>query len=1051
MAAQASVSRGGAWGIAPAGARPGRLSLRPPSQLLAQQQQRRRRAATGAPVTVRASSDVFGPPQEMDGVQKTMSGMATPALMGVAAVLVAGAGAVGAALGGQVPGSMKQVAQVGGGVVGAGVAVAAVAQGQEKRGKAAAIELQNKLADGSFDPANLSKTDVDAIGEKYGVTMNEKLVVELQQLYDSYLSSVLPGTGGSLTGGEAEKLRAFLDAIGLADEEAAQVHLDVGRRIMRSRFESSSRDSEVEQRRSFQQLIYASTLLFGDQKASFLLPWKRLFNITDAQLYVAKRDNAKQLFKDSLDALGGELPSDREALKALKSKMDTFKLSDDVAAELVTEASRTFVENQAEKAIACVKRRTRVKDYSEAMAAMQTILEYNAALTSMKDDEELVPGLGPISLLGGKFEEPGRPNDLKEVLKVYLEEKLRKYDGFTEEMETALSELRGVFGLGPKEVTAIRDDVVVRTYRNKLREKVASGELEAAESKAAVLQEMCNNLRFDPASAAQLHMSIYRQKLVSFLEKKALTAEDEAQLGKMRRMMCLQKGEVDAIHKELCGAIVKRAVEDALSAGYEGFSPDDRANVKKAIADVRLDEAAAKEILSAAARRAFLTYTTKSRNQKNRLDAAKELKKLVYFNTMVVGPLLDDVKSDETKEKEAKAKKEFEDIMAQAKKMEEDKKKATEGGDKAEEGAEAAEAGDASTSAEGDDEEAKPSTLAKTEAAADAPAPAELEEAGVQMVTQKDITLAEDLDKRDRLDIYKSFLLFCMSGDAVALPMGSMMVVERDQSEFQRLSQLGDVLGLNQMDVAEVHSGLAEQAFRNQVQQVLADGVLTKEKTEALTDMQKKMGLTDEKAQKVIKGVQNEKLIAGMSAAKRAGSLSLDKVMEMVDSGVEVASFVSKDMRTQLFRQKIESILSDGTGNFDTAEVLEELPEKLGLEQKAVQAVVKDVAGSRKRTTLVQAISYLRQKRLDDAVKDMNNLLACNRANPVDKPMEWAEPEELQDVFSVYMIKDKDEGKQAELQKLLGITDEQAASLKEVIASGGFRLEQEAENEGAIF
>lgn len=135
------------------------------------------------------------------------------------------------------------------------------------------------------------------------------------------------------------------------------------------------------------------------------------------------------------------------------------------------------------------------------------------------------------------------------------------------------------------------DTSMAGNRRNKLREKVASGELEAAESKAAVLQEMCNNLRFDPASAAQLHMSIYRQKLVSFLEKKALTAEDEAQLGKMRRMMCLQKGEVDAIHKELCGAIVKRAVEDALSAGYEGFSPDDRANVKKAIAVRRPSQA----------------------------------------------------------------------------------------------------------------------------------------------------------------------------------------------------------------------------------------------------------------------------------------------------------------------------------------------------------------------------------------------------------------------------------------------------------------------------
>jgi hypothetical protein len=164
-------------------------------------------------------------------------------------------------------------------------------------------------------------------------------------------------------GDESDKLRGFLDAVGLSDEDAAQVHLDVGRRIMRSRFESSSRDSEGEQRRAFQQLIYASALLFGDQKAAFLLPWKRMFNITDAQLYVAKRDNAKQLFKNSLDAMGGELPSDRDSLRALKAKMDGFRLSGDVAAELVTEAARTFAENQAEKAIECVKRRTRIKDY----------------------------------------------------------------------------------------------------------------------------------------------------------------------------------------------------------------------------------------------------------------------------------------------------------------------------------------------------------------------------------------------------------------------------------------------------------------------------------------------------------------------------------------------------------------------------------------------------------------------------------------------------------------------------------------------------------------
>jgi len=44
---------------------------------------------------------------------------------------------------------------------------------------------------------------------------------------------------------------------------------------------------------------------------------------------------------------------------------------------------------------------------------------------------------------------------------------------------------------------------------------------------------------------------------------------------------------------------------------------------------------------------------------------------------------------------------------------------------------------------------------------------------GQVMRSQKEITLREDLDARDRLDIYRNFLLYCMSGDVVALPMGS--------------------------------------------------------------------------------------------------------------------------------------------------------------------------------------------------------------------------------------------------------------------------------------
>ena len=37
-------------------------------------------------------------------------------------------------------------------------------------------------------------------------------------------------------------------------------------------------------------------------------------------------------------------------------------------------------------------------------------------------------------------------------------------------------------------------------------------------------------------------------------------------------------------------------------------------------------------------------FITRSRNVRNRLDGAKELKKLVYFSNIVVAPLLEDLR-----------------------------------------------------------------------------------------------------------------------------------------------------------------------------------------------------------------------------------------------------------------------------------------------------------------------------------------------------------------------------------------------------------------------
>ena len=49
---------------------------------------------------------------------------------------------------------------------------------------------------------------------------------------------------------------------------------------------------------------------------------------------------------------------------------------------------------------------------------------------------------------------------------------------------------------------------------------MTSGRLDAAPSKAAVLQQLCERLKFNPEAASALHKSLYRQKIDQILEQK---------------------------------------------------------------------------------------------------------------------------------------------------------------------------------------------------------------------------------------------------------------------------------------------------------------------------------------------------------------------------------------------------------------------------------------------------------------------------------------------------------------------------------------------------
>lgn len=65
--------------------------------------------------------------------------------------------------------------------------------------------------------------------------------------------------------------------------------------------------------------------------------------------------------------------------------------------------------------------------------------------------------------------------------------------------------MRNIFGLGKREAEAITLDVTSKVYRKRLAQAVTSGDLEMADSKAAFLQNLCDELHFDPQKASAIH------------------------------------------------------------------------------------------------------------------------------------------------------------------------------------------------------------------------------------------------------------------------------------------------------------------------------------------------------------------------------------------------------------------------------------------------------------------------------------------------------------------------------------------------------------------
>lgn len=88
-------------------------------------------------------------------------------------------------------------------------------------------------------------SQVEQLGSRLGVNLASERVEDLKTMYGVFVESMIPTGEAALNGREADAIRDFKVALGLTDEEAAPVHLDVGRRLTRQGAEAGSREGSL--------------------------------------------------------------------------------------------------------------------------------------------------------------------------------------------------------------------------------------------------------------------------------------------------------------------------------------------------------------------------------------------------------------------------------------------------------------------------------------------------------------------------------------------------------------------------------------------------------------------------------------------------------------------------------------------------------------------------------------------------------------------------------------------------------------------------------------
>merc|ERR1712050_469752 len=203
-----------------------------------------------------------------------------------------------------------------------------------------------------------------------------------------------------------------------------------------------------------------------------------------------------------------------------------------------------------------------------------------------------------------------------------------------------------------------------------------------------------------------------------------------------------------------------------------------------------------------------------------------------------------------------------------------------------------------------------------------------------------------------------------------------------------------------------------------QVHQIAPSGYPDEAQSKDLSRLQENLGLFDHSVKDIIKSVRESTSLMLIEKLQAQGKLNLDHLLEMSNQGIKVEKWVTNEVRMQMIRTFVEKNMKDGNGALDIHRFLVTSAEALHLDTNIVRKMLEETAHAMMKPTLVQAVSLFRQRKIDDMVKCIQNLVSQHRF--CSHSVAWVCENEIKAMLKLYMNHSKSEALTLEAAKALG-------------------------------